>query len=569
MKKLSKLCFSFFLITLTVACGAAWAQKGVKARSVVASPTSSVLLVENFNYPSGTPITSVGWTAHSAGGTNTIVTSSPSLTMTGYAGSGIGNAVALTTSGEDDNRSFPVQSSGSVYAAFLVNVSDASTDPAGGYFFHLGPDPISTTFRGRVFIKKDASNNVAFGISKALTTSTDIVFTPFSYSLNTTYLLVVKYSIVDGATNDTVSLFVGTSVPATEPAATVTASDTTQSDINPGTVALRQGSSTTAPTVRVDGIRVGTTWQSVTAKSNAQVSLDFNGDGLTDYGIFRHSGGHKTWYVLYNGASNFDGLQWGLDTDETTPADYDGDGKTDVAVWRAGPPDGSYFFILQSSDNTVRIDTFGQLGDNPAVVRDYDGDGKADVAVYRAGSISGAQSYFFFRGSLNNPTNGITYVPWGTNGDVPTSGDFDGDGKGDFAVRRDSSGSGLYFIAKSGGGVDYVYFGLSSDAMVPGDFDGDGKSDLAVARKAGSNGNFYWRESSTGNVIGPIVAGLPDSDQLAFGDYDGDGKTDIGLYRDSNGVFYTLNTASLIWSYQQFGGTGDKALGEWNVTGGN
>ncbi|HMS43362.1 MAG TPA: hypothetical protein PKE69_24245, partial [Pyrinomonadaceae bacterium] len=260
--------------------------------------TSSVsavnLLIEDFNAVAGTAITTANWSAHSGAGTNPLVTSAPGLTLAGYPSSGVGNAVTMATSGEDANRVFAAQSSGSVYAAFMVTVSEASVDPAGGYFFHLGPDPVGTTFRGRVFAKKDASNNVAFGISKAATAVADIAYTPFTFALNTTYLIVVKYTIVDGATNDTVSMFVSTTVPATEPGSpTAVATDiATQSDISPGTVSIRQGAAATSPTVRVDGIRVGTDWESVTqAVAAADAPVDFDGDGKTDWGVARAAGG--------------------------------------------------------------------------------------------------------------------------------------------------------------------------------------------------------------------------------------------------------------------------------------
>ena len=303
-----------------------------------------------------------------------------------------------------------------------------------------------------------------------------------------------------------------------------------------------------------------------TPAAPVKAPLDFNGDGKTDFAITRDSGGLRTWWVLYNGTTNFDASRWGIDTDQNVPADYDGDGKTDIAVWRGDAQ--STFYILRSSDGTVKIDNFGISGDTPKVVRDYDGDGKADEAVYRDGG-AGGQSFFFYRGSLNNPNGDITFIPWGTGGDTPTNGDFDGDGKGDFVVRRNVNGNGLFYIAKSGGGIDYVTFGLATDGIMPGDFDGDGKSDLAVARIVGTAGNFYWLNSSNGSVVGPVVAGNATTDNLANGDYDGDGKTDIALWRQTDGTFYVRSTATATWSYQPWGTAGDRVLGEWNVTGGN
>ncbi|WP_317134600.1 inositol monophosphatase family protein [Leptolyngbya sp. 7M] len=248
------------------------------------------IFVENFNIAEGALLTENGWTAHSAGGTNPIIGVVPGLTYSGYPGSGVGNAAGMTTSGEDVHRTFTVQSSGSVYAAFMVRVSDASTDAGGGYFFHLSPDPIGTAFRARVFAKRDASNNLSFGISKAVTTAADIAFTPFTYSLNTTYLIVVKYTIVDGTANDTVAMYINPTLPGNEPGApTVSATDTSQSDIAVGSVALRQGTAATHPTVVIDGIRIGTSWASITtATINQAKYVDFNGDGRTDYAVVRN-----------------------------------------------------------------------------------------------------------------------------------------------------------------------------------------------------------------------------------------------------------------------------------------
>ena len=136
-------------------------------------------------------------------------------------------------------------------------------------------------------------------------------------------------------------------------------------------------------------------------------------------------------------------------------------------------PELRHFYILQSATNTVRIDTFGQNGDDPTVVGDYDGDGKADVAVYRSGASAGDQSTWYYRGSLTPAT--VNSIPWGQNGDFPAPGDYDGDGKNDFVIQRASGGSGVFWMNTTTAGISTITFGNSSDVVVPGDYDGDGK----------------------------------------------------------------------------------------------
>ncbi len=522
------------------------------------SVSAATLLVEDFNDAAGTAITVANWAAHSGAGTNPLVTSAPGLTLAGYPSSGVGNAVSLTTTGEDANRVFAVQSTGSVYSAFMVTVSEASVDPAGGYFFHIGPDPVGTTFRGRVFAKKDASNNVAFGISKALATAADVVFTPFTYSLNTTYLIVVKYTIVDGVTNDTVSMIVSTTVPAVEPAATVTATDTIQSDINPGSVAIRQGAVATSPTARVDGIRVGTDWAGVTqAVAAADAPVDFNGDGRTDWVVARNTGGgasgQLTWFWNINGAATPTAASaWGLQSDTLTPADFDGDQKDDIAVWRPGAAGVAAFYILNSATSTVRVELFGQTGDNPTVVDNYGGTAADDVAVFRP-----SNGTWYYRTVANGP---VTFVPWGATGDFVAPGDYNGDGTADFGIQRANAGAGNFWIRLSTGVAQpVVSFGLSTDFVITADFDGDAKTDIATFR--GSTGTWYWKPSS-GGADQQATFGLS-SDTVAPGDYNGDGRTDLGVFR--NGVFYVYSPTGGAVSYFTLGASGDRVPAFYNV----
>lgn len=65
------------------------------------------------------------------------------------------------------------------------------------------------------------------------------------------------------------------------------------------------------------------------------------------------------WSLLL--AAGFLAFQYGSSTDILVPADYDGDGKADITVWR--PSDGTWY-LLQSA-NGQRIVSFGANGDVP------------------------------------------------------------------------------------------------------------------------------------------------------------------------------------------------------------
>jgi hypothetical protein len=105
------------------------------------------------------------------------------------------------------------------------------------------------------------------------------------------------------------------------------------------------------------------------------VAGDYDGDGKTDVAIFRPSTG--MWFIINSSTSSGLTYSWGGSDDVPVPADYDGDGKTDVAVFR---PSTGVWFILNSSTSAGSTTTWGGSGDIP-VPGDYDGDRRADVAV--------------------------------------------------------------------------------------------------------------------------------------------------------------------------------------------
>lgn len=303
-------------------------------------------------------------------------------------------------------------------------------------------------------------------------------------------------------------------------------------------------------------------------------NVDFNGDNKSDWVVTRAASSagvsQITWIINPNGTNNFSYTQFGLSSDIPVPEDYDGDGKDDIAVWRAvsaGQPFGNaFFYILQSQTNTFRVEDFGQVGDDPRVVTDYDGDKKADVAVYR--KTAGGQNFFFYRASSNNPNRVITFVPWGVGTAVrPNVGDYDGDGRGDFCV-YDTNGF-FYLLKAANLGVEFIKWGNGNEALVPGDFDGDGRSDFCVVRNQSNQLVWYILERDGGGTgAGGIAWGIA-GDILTPGDYDGDGQQDIAVWRsmtnpDANFFLVRRSSNGSLLSYE-WGVQNDYPAANWYV----
>jgi hypothetical protein len=158
-------------------------------------------------------------------------------------------------------------------------------------------------------------------------------------------------------------------------------------------------------------------------------------------------------------------------------------------------------------------------------------------------------------------------VQWGTQGDVPVCGDYDGDGVTDFAVRRAVGPQmAMYYLLLSSDQQMRTYsFGFPSDYTVPGDYDGDGKNDLAVFRQ--SDGTFFYVASSDGQIyIHPLGMIFEDGDRVVPGDYFGDARSDFVVWKYRTGNFHVFaDGGSGPYTMFHFGLQGDEPVGFSNV----
>jgi Tol biopolymer transport system component len=226
------------------------------------------------------------------------------------------------------------------------------------------------------------------------------------------------------------------------------------------------------------------------ASADKLAPADYDGDGKTDIAVFRENPNNPdkaVYFIQQSPDFSRREVQFGASGDVPLSADFDGDGKSDLSVYRKGANNSqSHFFYRPSSLSGVDFVSipFGLSEDKPAAA-DYDGDGKTDAAVFRP---SNGVWY------IQKSAEGFFAVQFGTQEDKPVTGDYDGDGRADIAVFRPSNG--VWYLLQSSSGFRAAQFGTAEDKPTAADFDGDGKTDIAVYRP--SNGVWYLLQSKNG-----------------------------------------------------------------------
>ncbi len=270
--------------------------------------------------------------------------------------------------------------------------------------------------------------------------------------------------------------------------------------------------------------------------------MDYTGSGRTSYVLVRNVGGGSSgavaWIILDNygtaGGGGISSFVLGNASDRFIDADYDGDGITDVIVWTSATP--SHFTIRRSTRpgaTPININ-FGQPGDDPNHAGDYDGDGRDDLAIYRAGATSGAESHTYIQ-----LTGGLLRdLVTGENGAFASGGiDYTGDGKADMAVQANAGGGAASYRIYDGttGAIAANFnFGTPTNIVVLGNHTGNIVGDITITAVSGGVISWTTRDGQTGIGQPSVPLGSSATDFALTGDYDGDGLDDYAVWRPSS-----------------------------------
>ena len=287
---------------------------------------------------------------------------------------------------------------------------------------------------------------------------------------------------------------------------------------------------------------------------------DYDGDGKSDLAVVDSTSG--AWYIASpSGISNLNSrtyvsrvlawnVPWGWPGAELVPGDYDGDGTSDLAAF---DPDTGYWYGRTLSGRVLAWAMPWTGACLTPVSGDYDADGASDLAVYDEN-----QGRWHVCSLAGNRVV-LWNIPWGGPGLIPVSGDYDADGASDLVV-YDADGGLWYGLKVMNGSLPVqaqglfsaLLFGASGMTPVPGDYDGDGASDLAVYV------NGLWCVASLdGRILAYMGFGAAGMTPLS-GDYDGDGADDLAVYDQAGGLWYAYSVkcgTTLIWA-EPWGGPG-------------
>ncbi len=228
----------------------------------------------------------------------------------------------------------------------------------------------------------------------------------------------------------------------------------------------------------------------------AVLALALPAAASTDVGLV--DPGQGVWHLRDSATGLVTTFTYGNPGDVPFMGDWDCDGVATPGLFR--PSDA--FAYLRNSNSTGIADIrffFGDPADVP-IGGDFDGDGCDTLSLYRP-----SEQRFYVINELGRDEGGLGTADFtfdfGNPGDTPFAGDFDGDGRDEVGLHRETTGL-VYFedaLVPGGGGgaADHQFvFGDPGDLFVAGDWDGDGRETPALLRGC----TFFGKNTSTAGV---------------------------------------------------------------------
>lgn len=252
--------------------------------------SAETYLAESFDYAEGNLYGNGKWVKYGKKTTAPIQVAKSPLTFAGYQDNAAGKAVRLTKeSGEYCQMLFRDKGTdaakGTVYYSALVNVSELPSGSRTAAFMALtGANSLDATkfgdteagSEGAGLFAQASGEGFKLGVSRNVANlgnvKTSVAWADEECAIGTTYLVVVKYEIIDGADNDRISLWVNPAKGDAEPAASVVAEEEcSESLADVRGIELRQGSSSVAktPVAVIDEVRVASTWNEIFTPAKA------------------------------------------------------------------------------------------------------------------------------------------------------------------------------------------------------------------------------------------------------------------------------------------------------------
>lgn len=252
--------------------------------------SAETYLAETFDYVEGNLYGNGKWVKYGKKTTAPIQVAKSPLTFAGYQDNAAGKAVRLTKeSGEYCQMLFRDKGTdaakGTVYYSALVNVSELPSGSRTAAFMALtGANSLDATkfgdaeagSEGAGLFAQASGEGFKLGVSRNVANlgnvKTSVAWADKECAIGETYLVVVKYEIIDGADNDRISLWVNPAKGDAEPAASVVAEEEcSESLVDVRGIELRQGSSSVAktPVAVIDEVRVASTWNEIFTPAKA------------------------------------------------------------------------------------------------------------------------------------------------------------------------------------------------------------------------------------------------------------------------------------------------------------